>query len=463
MINRVLIRIKVVQLLYSFLLTENHFMIESQPSNPTKEKRFAYALYLDILNLIVRIADTVPPKGGRSLADTRFIKKLKTDEYLISHSKKYAVSGNPLYTVLPELAAGIEESAIYKDFCKSSPIQDDDMVWEKIFTAIISRTPSLYKVYPSLPGYSTGGIDRMLDMMKVTFTNFYASKDNIDDARRDLQRSLDKGRELYMRLFVMIDDLTQLRRIQLDENKHKYLRTAEDMNPNTRFIDNALAKAIAHDKDLEEYNKDKKISWIVEDRPLVQTLLKQILESDIYKEYMDFPVTDRHMDVEFWRNVFKQIIMENEDFLEYLETKSVFWNDDLDIIGTFFFKTLRKYEDSDSDSGVLLPMYKDEAASEFGDKLLRYVVKDKDMFKGYIDEFIRTDRWDSDRLAFMDVIITMTALAEIINFPEIPITVTFNEYIELAKSYSTSKSGAFVNGILRSIADKLRKEGKIMK
>ena len=177
---------------------------------------------------------------------------------------------------------------------------------------------------------------------------------------------------------------------------------------------------------------------------------------------MDFPATDLHEDTEFWRNVCKQIILHDEDFLEALEEESVFWNDDLEIIGTFVLKTMKRFEEDDT-RGAVLPMYKDEEDARFGSHLFADVVRNKDLYRRYIDDFINTEHWDTDRLAVMDVIITMTALAEIMNFPKIPLVVSINEYIELAKSYSTSKSGAFVNGLLSSIIGRLREEGRIQK
>ncbi|MDE6298237.1 MAG: transcription antitermination protein NusB, partial [Muribaculaceae bacterium] len=199
------------------------------------------------------------------------------------------------------------------------------------------------------------------------------------------------------------------------------------------------------------------------DKEMLTDLLKEIMESELYEEYMNFPATDYQTDCEFWRNAFKQIIFHSESFLETMETKSVFWNDDLDIIGTFFLKTLKRFEEGGPDCKPVLGMYKDEEDALFGRQLFAEVVKNKDVYRRYIDDSISADKWDADRLAFMDVVIAMTALAEIVNFPKIPLAVSINEYIEIAKHYSTSKSGAFLNGILYSITNRMREEGKINK
>ena len=129
-------------------------------------------------------------------------------------------------------------------------------------------------------------------------------------------------------------------------------------------------------------------------------------------------------------------------------------------------KTLKRFENKDSVSTAVMPMYKDGSFgkdSKFGAELFSYVVKNKEIYRHYIQQALAQDKWDAERLAFMDVVITMTALAEIINYPEIPLSVTINEYIEIAKSYSSAKSGQFVNGLLASIIKNLREEKVIFK
>ncbi len=466
MINRVLIRIKVIQLLYSYLLIENHFMLESQPSAPTKEKRFAYSLYLDLLMLMVRLADNNEKRGGyKPLADTRFIKKILADDKIKSLEMKYRHDLFPFNSLISQLADEIRESALYKNYVKSGNTEngEDDQIWEKIMNIIILPNPALNRVISTRENYTIRGVERMKGMFEETFKNFYASRDNIDDALRTLAMSMEKARELYFRLLTLPVEIVKLRNEQLEENRHKYVPTDEDLNPNLRFVENGLVAAIASNEDVVEYVETKKLSWLTEDRQMVEALLKAIMESDLYADYMDFPATDFQADAEFWRLVFKQIIFHNEEFLETLENQSVFWNDDLEIIGTFVLKTFKRFEEVGENENPVLPMYKDNEDASFGRILFGDVVRNKDVYRRYIDSFVDSKEWDTDRLAFMDVVITMTAISEILNFPKIPLLVSINEYIELAKSYSTSKSGAFVNGLLSSIINKLREEGKLNK
>lgn len=465
MINRVLIRIKVIQLLYSYLLIENHFMLESQPSAPTKEKRFAYSLYLDMLVLMVKVSERIEKRGGyRPLEDTRFIKKILADDTIKNLLKKYKVELFPLEPYVDEIAEAIKESGLYKNFIKgqNSAESEDDQIWEKITNLFLLPDIRLNNSFSKRENYTLRGIDRMKGMLEDTFKNFYASRDNLDDALKTLRLSMKKARDLYFRLLILPSELVRMRERRIEENRSKYLPTADDLNPNMRFVENSFVRAVDSDEEVIKYCEENKISWLPTHRELLENLLKSIMDSDLYAEYMDFPATDMHTDTEFWRNVFKHIILHNEDFLEALETESVFWNDDLEIIGTFVLKTMKRFEENPTQCHVL-PMYKDEEDEKFGRYLFTDVVRNKDIYRRYIDDFINTEHWDTERLAFMDVVITMTALAEIINFPKIPLVVSINEYIELAKSYSTSKSGGFVNGLLSSIVNRLREEGKINK
>lgn len=466
MINRVLIRIKAVQLLYSYLLIENHFMLESQPSAPTKEKRFAYSLYLDMLMLMLRVADRVEKRGGyKPLADTRFIKKILIDDKIKSLDLKYRHEVFPMQGLVANLAETIKESGLYKNFVKEAGENsgEDDQMWEKIMNLIILPDTAVNNSFTTRENFTLRGVERMKGMLAETFKNFYASRDNVDDALKTLALSMAKGRELYFRLLILPVELAAMREWQLEENRQKYIPSEEDLNPNMRFVENGLVKALEDNMSIRTYCDANKLSWLPDYRDMLESLLKEIMESDLYADYMDFPATDFQTDCEFWRNVFKQIIFHNEYFLDALETESVFWNDDLEIIGTFVLKTFKRFEDGMSDVDPVLPMYKDEEDASFGKILFGDVVKNKDLYRRYIDDCINTKQWDTERLAFMDVIVTMTALAEIINFPKIPLVVSINEYIEIAKCYSTSKSGAFVNGLLSTIVGRLREEGVISK
>lgn len=468
MINRVLIRMKTVQLLYSYLLVEKKFALESQPSSPTKEKRFAYNLYLDLILLIDKLAHQIVGKYKKfPLAETKFVLKTENDEKILSLKNTYLSQNYPFTSTEDILKDLIQESLLFRNFEKNREegLMTDNF-WENVFNSIIIVNPNVNTIIQSLPGYSLSGVERMKNLMQITFSNFYSSKDNIDDALRTLEKSMYQARELYMRLLALPVELTRLRLDQLELGRQKLLVTHEDLNPNMKFVDNILPAAIERNKDFSDYIEKNHISWLGEDPDLLRLLLKEILNSDIYTNYLNDSKGDVKKDIDFWRDIFVEVILNNKDFLEYLENKSVFWNDDIEIIGSFVLKTFKRFENHKTESEAVMPMYKDGENGKdarFGAELFNFVVRNRDLYRKYIEDALSHEKWDADRLAFMDFVITMTALAEIINYPEIPLQVSINEYIEIAKSYSSEKSGQFVNGLLASILPKLKEDKLTLK
>lgn len=467
MINRVLIRIKVVQLLYSYFLVQSNFTVQTSPSAPTKEKRFAYTLYLDYLYLMVKIAESINQRSKNSpLYETRFIQRLLGDNIMKSVSSRYAMGNFPLLPCIDDLCEHIKDSAIYKNFLKNT--KADSKIWPEIFRHFISGNSQISMIVEKYENYSLRGVDRAKEMIAETFTEFASSQDNIADGLADLNASMAKARELYFRLLMLPIDITYQREVDLDERRHRYLKNEEDMNPNPKFIDNELVKLLNENEDIKEFSQKNKISWIEQDRDLISHLLKKIVESDLYREYLEDPVSDLHEDCEFWKKVMRNIILNDSKFLERLETMSVFWNDDLEIMGEFVLKTFRRFEEKATipDCPIedpVLPMYKDNEDAKFGKELFEATVKKNAIYRGYIDEVLNKQHWESDRLAYMDVVIMETALAEILNFPKIPIQASLNEYIEIAKSYSSAKSGSFINGLLASVISNLKETGKLRK
>ncbi len=474
-------------MLYSYLLVENQFTLESQPESPTREKRFAYSLYLEILAMMTEIASEITRRGGDSpLYNTRFITRVAADERIKSIINRHATGANPFENVAKQLAEKIKESGLYKKFLKSEDPGSlaDEKIWQELFNTVVIADPALNQVIAKMENFSLSGVDRMRRMMEDTFTNFYSAADHLPDALKVLGQSMDKARELYFRLLDLPVTLTHHAAIDIDERRKKFLATPEDRNPNMRFVENELVDYLSHNDELENAIERYGRSLTMDDEPMIRSLLNAITGSDLYKEYMEFPATDFNRDCDFWRNVFRQIIFENADFLEALEDKSVFWNDDLEIIGTFTLKTIRRIAErvakasetaskdgasvtipelAATDRNMLLPMYKDDEDARFGSELFSAVVKHKEIYRKYIDDALDRKIWESERLAYMDIVIMLTAVAEMLNFPKIPINVTINEYIEIAKCYSTGKSAQFVHGILSTLVSNLRNEGILLK
>ena len=466
MINRILIRIKVIQILYSFLLVEKNFCLEGQPTSPTKEKRFAYSLYLDLIILLVKVAEKVERRSGDCpLRDTAFISRLLYDETVVSILNRLAHEPFAFSGELESVSDSVKDSGLYKNFLKDSkklPVASNENIWHDLFNLVIITNPALLKNIEARKDYTLKGLERAKEMVNRTFVSFLASQDNVNDVEKALQTSLEKARELYFRLLYLPVELVYLEERILDENRYKFLKTEADINPNMRFVENKVVDALRASKELTAYVDKNKISWLNDEPVMMRNLLKTIKESEFYKDYMSAKENSVHDDAELWRQLFKQVILQHAEFLETLEDKSVFWNDDLDIMSTFVLKSFRRIEEGDN-TGAILDKYKDEEDARFGSELLRYLYRDKDSVRHYIDDAVAGTSWDKDRLAFMDIVIIETAITEIMNFPKIPLQVSVNEYIELAKSYSTENSGRFVHGIIAAIVARFQKEGKLLK
>lgn len=236
--------------------------------------------------------------------------------------------------------------------------------------------------------------------------------------------------------------------------------TEAELNPNTRLIDNRFAAQVAENEALQKYVSEQGISWDNDD-DFIRMVLEQILASDVYTEYLANENDSYETDKEFWRAAFKQVICGNDAINDHLQDKSIYWNDDIAIVETFTLKTIKQFEEASGSQQKLLPMFKDLEDQSFAIKLFRQTLMNGSDYRERINKHMKN--WETERIANMDLIIMQIALAEIMNFPSIPINVTLNEYIDTAKYYSTPKSGTFINGILDSIVNELKKEKLLLK
>lgn len=308
-------------------------------------------------------------------------------------------------------------------------------------------------------------INRVLIRAKVVqmLYAYMVSKDSmtLTTAKKELTKSLDKSYELYNALLKLMIELTDVQDLRLDEAKHKFLPTEEDLNPNMRFVENEFVKRLRADQTLADFVDDKKINWR-DDELFVRLLLDKILRSEEYQEYMEMPKTSLVRDGEVWYQLMKKVVLPDENLLEHLQSMSVYYtDDDLQIMGQFVMKTIRRFEDEEAQP--ILPQYKNDDDSKFGEQLFSKAVAEMEENNSHIDQFVKTEKWDVERIALMDRVVMCTALTEIRNYPSIPVNVSLNEYIELAKDYSTPRSGQFVNGILNAVVNKLRADKVIIK
>lgn len=296
-------------------------------------------------------------------------------------------------------------------------------------------------------------------VVQIVYSYLIDGEKSVDVAEKELFASLDKSYELYHLLLLIPVELTRMQRMRIDNARSKYIATPEEKMPNTRFVDNRFVAQLESDKAFAKYIEERPLVWR-DDSNYLRSLLDRILASEEYAQYMqaeDSYENDRTL----WKNIYRHMIFPDENLGELLESQSLYWNDDLPIISTFVLKTVKRFDEAAGAEQELLPMFKDEDDRIFARTLFRRALLDYESNKKLIEQFTRN--WEIERIAFMDIVIMTVALAEITSFPSIPLQVSFNEYIEIAKSYSTVKSGNFINGVLEAITSLLKKEGRIEK
>ena len=299
-----------------------------------------------------------------------------------------------------------------------------------------------------------------LKIVQIVYAYYQNGGKNLDTAEKELFFSLSKAYDLYNYLLLLMVEVTKQANKRLNAAKNKLVPTKEELFPNTKFVENRFIAQLEVNKQLLEFSNNQKKTWENE-ADFVKTLCDKILESDIYKEYMASETSSYEEDRELWRKLYKNIIFNNVELDQVLEDQSLYWNDDKEIVDTFVLKTIKRFDEKNGAKQELLPEFKDEEDQDFARRLFRRTILNADYYRHLISE--NTKNWDLDRVAFMDVVIMQIALAEILSFPNIPVSVSLNEYVEIAKLYSTPKSGGFINGTLDGIVNSLKKENKLTK
>ncbi|WP_306668333.1 transcription antitermination factor NusB [Phocaeicola sp.] len=299
-----------------------------------------------------------------------------------------------------------------------------------------------------------------LKIVQIIYAYYQNGGKNLDTAEKELFFSLSKAYDLYNYLLLLMVEVTKQANKKLNAAKNKLIPTKEELFPNTKFVENRFIVQLEVNKQLLDFAGNQKKTWENE-ADFVKSLCEQIMESDIYKEYMASETSSYEEDREVWRKIYKKIIFNNAELDQVLEDQSLYWNDDKEIVDTFVLKTIKRFEEKNGAKQELLPEFKDDEDQDFARRLFRRAILNSDYYRHLISE--NTKNWDLDRVAFMDVIIMQIALAEVLSFPNIPVSVSLNEYVEIAKLYSTPKSGGFINGTLDGIVNQLKKENKLTK
>jgi transcription antitermination protein NusB len=303
-----------------------------------------------------------------------------------------------------------------------------------------------------------------MKVMQSIYAMHQNGSDNLEKEEKFLFFSMDSVLDLYL---IMLSALVEIREKEIDyleKSAKKHLATAEERKPNQKFVDNAILKMLAENQPLAKALKDRKIDNWSRNDDYILIILGEIKKSTLYSDYMASKKTDFEADRQFAIDLFMELIAPNDKLYDYLEDHKLTWIDDIPLVNTQIIKQLRAIK-SEADMTFSIPkLYKDAEDREFASLLFRKtVLNESELGKEYID---KTPNWDTERIAEIDTIILKMAICEFLKFPSIPIKVTINEYLELAKEYSTPKSSIFINGILDNLvkeyqaANKLNKSGR---
>ena len=277
---------------------------------------------------------------------------------------------------------------------------------------------------------------------------------------KELHFNIEKAYDLYHYLLLLLIDVILYAESRIEIARNKRIPTQEDLHPNTRFIDNRLAEQLRNNVQLLRYVDQHKLNW-ANHPELIKEIYNRLSESEEYTDYMNEGDSGYAEDKRLVTFLYTHIIFSSERLDSILEEQSIYWNDDLEFITSMIVKTLRKFKEEDGPKKPLMDLYKNKEDRDYVVKLFRQTILHRDEYVEYIKK--NTRNWDLERIAFMDILIMQTAIAELVAFPSIPIKVSLNEYLEISKFYSTSKSNVFINGVLDKVVMQLKEEKKIVK
>ncbi len=299
-----------------------------------------------------------------------------------------------------------------------------------------------------------------IKILQSLYAYYKAGEESVTNAEKQLFFSIRKTYDLYHYLLLLIVEIVRFLESRIELARNKKIPTFDDLHPNTRFVDNRLVKQISGNTQLKSYLKEIKLSW-VNYPELIRGLSKKIDESEDYVAYMSQEDVDYEDDKKVISKIFSTMIIFSEELYQNLEEQSIFWNDDVEFAISMIIKTVKKFTEDSGPDTPLMPMYRNNDDKQFVKRLFRKAIANGDDYIALIGKY--TKNWEIERIAFMDILVMQLGIAEIVEFEDIPTKVSFNEYLEISKYYSTPKSSYFINGILDKIIHELKTEKIIVK
>ena len=295
--------------------------------------------------------------------------------------------------------------------------------------------------------------------LKALYAHLKSESDSLMASEKTLIASINKTYDLYFQMLSLIVEVARYADERQQAAMQKKLPTYEDLNPNRKFVENAVVHLIAESDSVNDYLAAHKLSW-ARYPELIKALYLQLEQSDYYKKYMTSQERSFREDLALVTDFYTNELESSEMLEEVLDEQSILWNDDLGFALIMVTRTLSNMRPSHRDVKVL-PKFKSDEDLDFAMELFEKAAVNYDSNLEVIEQFTRN--WDIERIAFMDNVIMVTAMAELVSFPSIPVKVTLDEYIEIAKYYSTASSSTFINGVLDKVVTTLTEEGRINK
>jgi len=295
--------------------------------------------------------------------------------------------------------------------------------------------------------------------MQSVYAMLHSKSDNLQKEEKFLYHSIDKMYELYVSMLQLMVEVRNMERNHIKIASQKFLATPEELKPNTKFINNKVLLELESSPSITKFVEDYKVDRWETDSEFVNEIWKQVKESALYKKYMASEKNSFKKDKDFIIELYKEIIAPNEKLADYFEGEQISWTDDLPFVNTWVVKSLSKLKENHPFN--LGNLYKDSDDKKFVVDLFRKVLLNHEKFEADIAEV--TPNWDAERIADLDMILLKMAICEFLYFPSIPTRVTINEYIEISKDYSTSKSSFFINGVLDKLLKKYTESKRLNK
>lgn len=299
-----------------------------------------------------------------------------------------------------------------------------------------------------------------IKVMQALYAYFQADNSDVAKSERELMRSLDRIFELYVYLLLLFEEFQRYSLLQIEDARNKHLPTKEDLNPNMRFVNNRLIRQLAADAQLKRESEVRKVSW-QNDNDVVRKAWNAVKSWERYQAYMNSETDSYDQDRDFLVDLFAKHIADSDDLELHIEEKSLYWPGDLNMcVAPAVIRTLESGRENAPPR--LASLFKDpDDDRKFLVDLFRKTIVDNEKFQKLIGD--KTQNWEVERIAMMDILLMKMAITELLHFREVPVKVTLNEYIEISKLYSTPKSSVFINGILDKLVADFRRDGTMVK